>query len=177
MMRPRLASRFKNDLLKFEKSALKDLDALVLFARVVEAGSFSEAARRMRSPVSTVSRKIADLEQRLGVRLLERTTRSLRVTSVGAEIFQQARRGCEIGEAVAAIVDNARTGTTEILRVSTPPSISETLVSPLVSAFQARHPGRDVRCSRHGASRRPQGRRHRSHFHRRNVARHDAGRL
>ncbi len=49
---------------------MRDLNALVIFARVVDAGSFSEAARWTGMPVSTVSRRIADLEDHLGVRLL-----------------------------------------------------------------------------------------------------------
>ena len=59
---------------------MSDLNALTIFAKVVEANSFSEAARRLKMPVSTVSRRIADLENQLGVRLLERSTRSLRLT-------------------------------------------------------------------------------------------------
>jgi len=59
---------------------MSDLNALIVFAKVVEASSFSEAARRLKMPISTVSRRIADLEDQLGVRLLERSTRSLRLT-------------------------------------------------------------------------------------------------
>ena len=62
--------------------AMADLNSLVVFAKVVEAGSLSEAARRLRMPVSTVSRRIAELEDQLGVQLLERSTRSLRLTEV-----------------------------------------------------------------------------------------------
>ena len=60
-----------------------DLNALVVFAKVAEAKSFSEAARRLRIPVSTVSRRVADLENQLGVRLLDRSTRNLRLTNLG----------------------------------------------------------------------------------------------
>ena len=58
---------------------------MVLFARVLQHGSFSEAARRTGTPVSTLSRKISALERRLGVRLLERTTRSVTPTDSGRE--------------------------------------------------------------------------------------------
>ena len=61
-----------------------DLNALVVFAKVVEANSFSEAARRLQMPISTVSRRIAELEDELGVRLLDRSTRNLRLTELGA---------------------------------------------------------------------------------------------
>ena len=57
---------------------MADLNSLMIFARVVEANSFSEAARRLKMPTSTVSRRVAELEDQLGVRLLERSTRSLR---------------------------------------------------------------------------------------------------
>ena len=62
---------------------MTDLNALVIFAKVAETGSFSEAARRLNTPISTVSRKVAVLEDDLGVGLLERSTRSLRLTDVG----------------------------------------------------------------------------------------------
>ena len=60
---------------------MTDLNSLALFAKIVEAGSFSEAARRLKMPISTVSRRIAEIEDQLGVRLLERSTRNLRLKS------------------------------------------------------------------------------------------------
>src|SRR3984885_1798146 len=60
---------------------MTDLNSLALFAKVIEAGSFSGAARRLKMPMSTVSRRIAELEDQLGVRLLERSTRNLRLKS------------------------------------------------------------------------------------------------
>ena len=65
---------------------MTDLNSLVIFAKVVEANSFSDADRRLKMPTSTVSRRVADLEDQLGVRLLERSTRFLRVTDVGSEL-------------------------------------------------------------------------------------------
>lgn len=117
-----------------------DLNTLLMFAKVVEANSFSEAARRLRMPVSTLSRRIAELEDQLGVRLLERSTRSLRLTDIGADIFEQARRGTELNDAVEGIVSNSASDVAGILRLSCPPNISDTLVVPLVQAFQARFP-------------------------------------
>jgi len=83
---------------------MRDLNALAIFAKVVEASSFSEAARRLKMPISTVSRRIADLEGQLGVRLLERSTRSLRLTDVGSEVLDHAQRCAELSEAVDPIV-------------------------------------------------------------------------
>jgi DNA-binding transcriptional LysR family regulator len=68
---------------------------LLLFARIVEAGSFSAAATRVNLPKSTVSRRISLLEARLGERLLQRTTRRLMVTEFGASLLEHARKVVE----------------------------------------------------------------------------------
>jgi len=120
---------------------MSDLNALIVFAKVVEANSFSEAARRLGMPISTVSRKVADLEDALGVRLLERSTRSLRLTDVGADILKQAQRGVEVSDAVESIVSNQMSEVKGLLRLSAPPSISDSLLAPIVTAFQASYPG------------------------------------
>jgi len=119
---------------------MADLNALVIFAKVVEANSFSEAARRLAMPVSTVSRKIAELENRLGVRLLERSTRNLRLTDIGAAVLEQAQRGVEVAEAVDSIVSNQLAEVKSTLRLSAPPNISDSLLAPMISAFQTAYP-------------------------------------
>ena len=60
-----------------------DLNEIVVFARVVQTGSFTQAAKQLGMPKSTVSRKVSELEERLGSRLLQRTTRKLCLTDVG----------------------------------------------------------------------------------------------
>ena len=120
--------------------AMADLNSLVVFAKVVEANSFSEAARRLKMPISTVSRRIAELEDQLGVRLLERSTRSLRLTELGTAILAHAVRSAELSEAVESIVSNRLSDVSGTLRLSAPPSISDTLLTPLVTGFQASYP-------------------------------------
>jgi DNA-binding transcriptional LysR family regulator len=120
--------------------AMVDLNSLVVFAKVVEASTFAEAARRLKMPKSTVSRRIAELEDQLGVQLLERSTRSLRLTELGAEVLQHAARSAELSEAVESIVSNRLSDVVGTLRLSAPPSISDTLLTPLVTAFQASYP-------------------------------------
>ncbi len=73
---------------------MTDLNSLVIFAKVVDANGFSEAARRLKMPISTVSRRIAELEDQLGVRLLERSTRSLRLTDVGSDVLAVRSARC-----------------------------------------------------------------------------------
>jgi len=89
---------------------------------VDRAGSFSEAARRLKMPISTVSRRIAELEDQLGVRLLERSTRNLRLTELGAEILEQAARSAELSEAVENIVSNRLSDVVGTLRLSAMPA-------------------------------------------------------
>src|SRR5437762_7785470 len=123
---------------------MSDLNALLIFAKVVEANSFSEAARRLKMPISIVSRRIADLEDQLGVRLLERSTRSLRLTDVGSEVLEHAQRCAELSGAVDDIVSSQLSNVSGTLRLSAPPSISDTLLAPLIGAFQQRYPNVSV---------------------------------
>src|ERR1700729_834009 len=67
-----------------------DLNDIVVFARVVEAGSFTAAARLLGMPKTTVSRRIAALEREVGVRLVHRTTRSLSITDAGRLYYEQS---------------------------------------------------------------------------------------
>ncbi|MDX1506854.1 MAG: LysR family transcriptional regulator [Woeseiaceae bacterium] len=117
-----------------------DLNALAIYARVAEALSFSEAARRLEMPISTVSRKVADLEESLGVRLIERSTRKLRLTDIGREVLYEAHRGVESAEAIDAIVSNRLAEVSGRISLSAPPSIADSLLAQILSAFQATYP-------------------------------------
>src|SRR5258708_34555471 len=88
-------------------------------------------------PVSTVSRRIAELEDQLSVCLLERSTRNLRLTDVGAEVLEHAQRIAGLSETVDNLVSNQLSAVVGVLRLSAPPSISDTLLAPLLGAFQA----------------------------------------
>jgi DNA-binding transcriptional LysR family regulator len=116
-----------------------NLDSVALFAKVAEVKSFSAAARRLSMPLATVSRRVADLEDELGVRLLERSTRSLRLTPVGSEILEQAHLTASIRDAITGIVSDHRSVVSGTLRLFAPPAI-ESLIPPLVCAFQSSYP-------------------------------------
>lgn len=109
-----------------------DADDLLLFARVAESGSFSRAAERVQLPKSTVSRRIAALEKRLGERLLQRTTRKLVITEFGQGVLDHARALSEEVDAALAFALSRQSRPSGRLRVSMPGDFaSVTLESPL----------------------------------------------
>src|SRR5438309_3389170 len=111
-----------------------------LLVRAAEAGSFAKAARLLRLDPSAVSHAIAELEKELRVTLFYRTTRQLRLTEDGEEIY---RRGTEILghladlEGAASKAPEALTGT---LRVGLSVTMSRSIITPRVSEFMRRHP-------------------------------------
>src|SRR6185437_14426297 len=114
-----------------------DLDAIAVFVRVVEAGSFSAAARRTGMPKATVSAKVARLEKRLGLSLLQRTTRQVRVTEAGGEYFRHcavAIREIEIAEAALQSASGKPSG---VLKVTAPVDLGHTLLPRIVHAYAA----------------------------------------
>src|SRR5215469_12196619 len=120
-----------------------DLNSLLIFAQVVESKSFVKAARFLQIPTSTASRRIAELEKQLGVRLIDRSTRQLRLTDVGSEVLEHAQRTAELSDAVTNIASNHASNVSGNLRVSAPPSISDSLLAPIIVRFQQEYP--DVR--------------------------------
>ena len=113
---------------------------MALFVKVVENHSFSKTAKRENVPISTVSRKISDLEKALGVRLLERSTRQLRMTEIGQDYYARCRRGLEEFEAANLMVSDRQSEVSGTLRISVPPNLSEVIVAPLVVGFRALYP-------------------------------------
>src|SRR5258707_6434644 len=112
-----------------------DLNAMALFARVVRHGSFSEASRRCGVPVSTLSRKIRELEHDLGVRLLERTTKAVRATDAGEDLLPSCEAMLDALDDAQANIQQRRTEVEGTLRLATPPSLSDLLVIPLIHGF------------------------------------------
>jgi DNA-binding transcriptional LysR family regulator len=113
---------------------------LLLFARVVEAGSFSRAAERVRLPKSTVSRRIAHLEKELGERLLQRTTRKLSVTEFGMSLLDHARHVAEEVEGAAALAMHRQARPSGRLRVSMPGDFASIALSGMLARFVREHP-------------------------------------
>ena len=116
------------------------LNDLLIFARVAEAGSFSRAADRVGLPKSTVSRRVAQLEEILGERLMHRTTRRLTLTEFGLHVLEHARQVAAEFEAVTALSEHRQAQPTGRLRVSMPVELSLLLLQNMLSSFVAANP-------------------------------------
>lgn len=118
----------------------RDLNDTLIFVKVVEAGSFIAAAKCLRLPKTTVSRKVADLETRLGAQLLHRTTRKLGLTEAGGVYYEHCQRiARELDEAESA-VRQLQAGPRGWLRVTAPYSLGIEKIAPLLGEFHALHP-------------------------------------
>ena len=117
-----------------------DPNDLLIFARVVDEGSFTAAADRLGLPKSTVSRRLSQLEERLGERLLLRTTRRLSITEFGSALLEHARQVDTEVEAVAALAESRQARPSGRLRVSMPNDFANLLLTDMLAAFSALHP-------------------------------------
>jgi DNA-binding transcriptional LysR family regulator len=113
---------------------------LLLFARVVDEGSFSRAADRLGLPKSTVSRRVAALETKLGERLLLRTTRKLTVTDFGVAVLEHARHVVEDVAAAASLAQNRQIAPSGRLRVSMPSDMATLVLAPMLAEFVLDYP-------------------------------------
>ena len=111
---------------------------LLLFARIVEEGSFVRAARRIGVPTSTVSRRMNALEGHIGERLVHRSTRKIVVTEVGETVLQIARQIAEGADAVAALAEDRQVRSGGRLRLSAP--LDMTVLGPFLADFMLAHP-------------------------------------
>ena len=117
-----------------------DLNDMIIFANVVDAGTISGAARNLGQPKSTVSRRIKLLEGELGVRLLQRTTRSLKLTELGAVFYERCKR--VQAEAVEAehSVSAGQERPLGVLRVTGPVETGVTQLGTLVAEYAKMYP-------------------------------------
>jgi DNA-binding transcriptional LysR family regulator len=116
-----------------------DLNDLAYFAEVVAHGGFAPAARALRQPKSKLSRRVAALESRLGLRLIERSSRRFRVTDTGLAFYERCRAMLEEAEQAEALVMQAQAEPHGRVRFSCPTGMVEAL-SDLVNSFLLRYP-------------------------------------
>lgn len=119
--------------------------AMLVFAEVVETGSFTEAARRLGLSKASVSREVAGLERRLGAQLLRRTTRSMSLTEVGQVFYAGCRRMAEEAEQAERSVGELQAEPRGELRFAASVSFGQIQIAPRLPAFLARHPKLRIR--------------------------------
>ena len=119
---------------------MQRLDAMAVFARVVEAESFSQAARELGLSKSAVSKQVSRLEEALGLRLLNRTTRRQSLTEAGTAFYEGCRRVVAEAEAAEQAVTQLATAPRGRLKVNAPMSFGVRHIGPVLPAFMARYP-------------------------------------
>jgi LysR family transcriptional regulator for bpeEF and oprC len=123
---------------------LDQLEALQLFVRVVETGSLTKAARAIGVGQPTVSKQISLLEERLGARLLNRTSRGLSVTSAGQDYYESAVRLLDDFKEADARVRRGQAAPEGTIRVASSPAFARIHLMPRLPEFFARYPGLSV---------------------------------
>ncbi|WP_454675843.1 LysR substrate-binding domain-containing protein [Achromobacter pestifer] len=129
-----------------------DLNDLFYFTQIVEHGGFSAAARHLDIPKSKISRRLAMLEDRLGARLIQRSTRQFVVTEVGQEYYRHCRAMLVEVQAAEESVQRSRAEPQGIIRLSCPIGLLDALVADMLTDFMVRYPL--VRIHAEGANRR-----------------------
>ena len=119
---------------------MQDLNDMLFFAEVVDRGGFAAAGRALNVPKSKLSRRVAELEERLGVRLLHRTTRKLSLTAAGEVYHRHCVAMREQAEAADEAVAQVRTEPRGTVRVTCPVTLAQTTIGPVLPRFLAAHP-------------------------------------
>jgi len=120
--------------------AMQDLNDLYLFALVVKQGSFTAASRTAGLTTSRISRRVAGLEERLGVRLLHRTTRKLALTAIGELYYQHCQAMVSEAEAAAEVVELSQATPRGRVRVTCPVLTAESVLGPIITSFMQYYP-------------------------------------
>lgn len=120
--------------------ALPDLNDLYFFAAVVEHGGFSAASRAINVPKSRLSKRVSQLEDGLGVRLLQRTTRRFVVTEAGERFYRHCQAMLAEARAAADDVAALRAEPSGVVRLSCPVSLAQSLLAPSLPRFLKRYP-------------------------------------
>ena len=121
-----------------------DLNDMLIFAKVAETQGISPAARALHMPKSRVSRRMAALETALGARLLERTTRSVRLTEVGNIYYQHCQRIVEEADSARESVNQVFDTPRGHLRISTSVAIGQNLIASYLGEFVQLYPEIDI---------------------------------
>lgn len=118
----------------------KQLQDMALFAKVAECGSFTRAAAMVGLPKSSVSQRVSQLEQNLGIRLLNRTTRQLNLTFAGERYLVHCQEMLQAAERADLALQRLKDNPSGRLRISTPAGLGATLLAQLATDFQQQYP-------------------------------------
>ena len=119
---------------------MEDLGYMVTFARVVKAGSFAGAAKRLGMTSSVASKHVAKLEKALGVRLLNRSTRKLSLTEAGAAYYEHCARIVDEIESSKTAIAQLQAAPRGLLKVTAPVTFANTRLGPILREFFSRYP-------------------------------------
>lgn len=119
---------------------MQDLNDLYFFVQVVDHGGFAPAGRALGTPKSRLSRRIGLLEDRLGVRLLQRSTRRFTVTEIGREYYRHCVNMLTEAEAAQEAIDRSRSEPRGIVKLSCPPALLCFQVGAMIARYMAGHP-------------------------------------
>ncbi len=117
-----------------------NLDGIDVFVKVIQAGSFTKAAKQLARPITTVSDKVAQLEKRLGVTLIHRTTRQLKLTTVGENYFHKCEKALVEFERAEYDLQSTKSEPQGRLRITMPVDVGHTLVPSIVKKFTKEFP-------------------------------------
>jgi DNA-binding transcriptional LysR family regulator len=120
------------------------LAAMEAFVRVVDTGSFSSAAKQLRVGQPAISKTIAQLEERLGVRLLLRSTHGLTPTEAGRNFYEHAKRCIDEADEADLAARGAGAGLSGRIRICTSVTFARLFLIPRLSMFLAEHPSLEV---------------------------------
>ncbi|HRO66554.1 MAG TPA: LysR family transcriptional regulator [Pseudobdellovibrionaceae bacterium] len=117
-----------------------DLNEVAIYIQVIQTGSFSKAAQQLKMPKSTVSHKVSSLEKRLGITLIQRTTRKLNVTAAGQAYYRRCLQGLDEIKAAEQEIAAAQGEPHGLFRVTAPSELGGTVLPEIISKYTAKYP-------------------------------------
>ncbi|GFD71967.1 LysR substrate-binding domain-containing protein [Alteromonas sp. KUL150] len=126
---------------------MKYLEGIAEFCAVAEVGNFTGAANKLDTSVAQISRKVASLEKQLGVKLLQRTTRSVSLTEAGTLYFEQALPALKALENAQLSVSALQTSPQGLIKLTAPVAFGEAFIAPLLNTFMQKYSGISVQCT------------------------------
>lgn len=117
-----------------------DLNEIAIFIKVVQLGSFIQASKALNIPNSTVSSKVSSLEKRLGVTLIQRTTRKLSITDVGQAYYNRCLQGLEEIKTAESEISSTQGEPSGLLRITAPADMGRSILPDIISKYTDKYP-------------------------------------